>query len=245
MSEIITTEAIVLSKVNFSDTSKIAQLYTDELGKISGIIKGGRGSNAKVGRIIDPLNVVQVVLYKKENRDIQIISSADLVLHFPKLREDYERLNYALAVIELVYQLAPEHETNKKLFRGTKKILTLFDKAEEEPPIIFARYFFYFLTELGYEISIAECISCGVNLNAGSTLAFNYSSGFLCSNCMREHIFSLEISSELFTLISHLKTGKSIGVGNSKIKTIIRMLLEYLKHHVPDFKGLKSISLIK
>lgn len=245
MSEIITTEVIVLSKINFSDTSKIAQLYSEDLGKISGIIKGGRSSNAKVGRVIDPLNVVQVVLYKKDTRDVQIISSADLVHHFPKLREDYDRLNYSLAVLELLYHLAPEHETNKKLYRGTKKILSLFDSSTEEPAVIFARYFFYFLTELGYEISIEDCISCGTKLQYGTTLAFNYSSGFLCSDCMKEHIYSLEISSELFALISHLKTGKSNGVGNSKIQLILKLLLEYLKHHVPDFKGLKSITLIK
>lgn len=245
MSEIITTEAVVLSKINFSDTSKIAQLYTEELGKVSSIIKGGRGSNAKIGRIIDPLNVVQVVLYKKETRDIQIITSADLALHFQNLRDDFDRINYATAVIELIYQLAPEHEANKKLFKGTKKILTLFDKAEEAPSIIFGRYLLFFLTELGYDVPLSECISCGAQLAFGATLAVNYSSGFLCSACMKEHIYSMEISSELFTLLFHLKNGKPISVGNSKITSIIKMLLEYLKHHVPDFKGLKSITLIK
>ena len=42
MSEIIKTEAVVLSKINYGDSSIIASLYSKNSGKMSVIIKGGR-----------------------------------------------------------------------------------------------------------------------------------------------------------------------------------------------------------
>ena len=44
MSEIIKTEAMVLTKMDYGDTSKIVSLYTKDFGKLSAIIKGGRSS---------------------------------------------------------------------------------------------------------------------------------------------------------------------------------------------------------
>ena len=42
MSEIIKTEAIVLNKINYGDTSMIASFFTKDYGRLSGILKGGR-----------------------------------------------------------------------------------------------------------------------------------------------------------------------------------------------------------
>ena len=47
MSEILKTEAVVLSKMNYSDTSIIASLFTEESGKISAIIKGARTAKSR------------------------------------------------------------------------------------------------------------------------------------------------------------------------------------------------------
>jgi DNA repair protein RecO (recombination protein O) len=76
MSEILKTEAFVLSKLNYGDTSSIVSLYTKDSGKISAIIKGARSPKSKMGMIIDPLNFLEIILYKKDSREVQLISSA-------------------------------------------------------------------------------------------------------------------------------------------------------------------------
>ena len=52
MSEIIKTEAVVLSKMNYGDSSNIASLFTEDLGKISVIIKGARTVKSKYGKML-------------------------------------------------------------------------------------------------------------------------------------------------------------------------------------------------
>jgi len=49
MSQIIKTEGIVLSKIDYSDSSKIVSIYSEEFGKTSAIVKGGRGKIQKLG----------------------------------------------------------------------------------------------------------------------------------------------------------------------------------------------------
>ena len=68
MSEIIKTEAIVLNKINYGDTSMIASLYTKDHGKISAILKGGRSSKSKIGAVVNPANYLEIVIYKKDTR---------------------------------------------------------------------------------------------------------------------------------------------------------------------------------
>ncbi|MDY0082086.1 MAG: DNA repair protein RecO, partial [Ignavibacteriaceae bacterium] len=157
MSEIIKTDAVVLSKLNYGDTSSIVALYTETDGKISVIVKGGRSPKSKVGKIFDPLNHLQIIIYKKNTRDVQILSDANLISHFVNLKEDLNALKYGFAIVELVKNLTVEHEVNQKLFKGLIKILNLINDKKENPAYLFGRFLLFFLSELGYDLSIDKC----------------------------------------------------------------------------------------
>ena len=86
MSEIIKTEAIVLNKINYGDTSMIASFYTREFGRMSGILKGGRSSKSRIGSAVNPLNHIEIVFYKKDTREIQLVSGASIISHFPGIK---------------------------------------------------------------------------------------------------------------------------------------------------------------
>ena len=144
MSEIIKTEAIILKKIDYGDSSKIVSLYTKDLGKLSAIVKGAKSSKSRIGRIVDILNYIQVVLYKKENREIQLITQADLIAHYPKIKSDLNKVKYASAVLELVYTLTLENEENTKMFKGIIRILSLMETSEEQPGILLLRFILFF-----------------------------------------------------------------------------------------------------
>ncbi len=246
MSEIIKTEAVVLSKLNYGDSSSIAALYTKEYGKLSVIIKGARSSKSKIGTLVDPLNHIGIVIYKKDTRDLQILSSADIINHFPKLKEDLESLKFAYAVLELVKNLTVEHEHNLRLFRGIVRILNLLNASKENPKILFLRFFMFFLTELGYEVQLDNCFSCGKSNLKGSKLSYNFENGIFCEDCKQNIIESYSFSAELFDLLICLKHFESIGnAGNALLDKAINFLEKYLKYHVPDFKGISSIQLFQ
>ena len=246
MSEIITTEAIVLSKLKYGDTSKIVTLYTNDFGKLSAIVKGGRDSKSKIGSVIDPMNHIQIVLYKKDTREIQIISSADLINHFRRIKEDLDRLEYSQAILELLKKLTVEHESNRRLFKGSVRILTLLDTSNELPVITFGRFFIFFLSELGYEIQLDKCSVCGRATLENTELSYNFDFGILCNECRKNHLESISISSELFKYMVCLKTNKKTeALSNGTAEKAVVFMERYLKFHIPDFKGIQSIQLFK
>jgi len=217
MSNIIKTEALVLSKLNYGDSSSIVSLFTKDYGKLSVMLKGGRSPKSKLSLIVDPINYLEVIFYNAPSRDLQILSSADIKAHFHKIKEDLDKLKYAHAVIELVKNLSVEHEVNKKLFSGIVRILELIDKGNENPAVSFGRFFLFFLKELGYEFQP------GTNNHENITL-----------------------NPELFHYFNCLKKNENPGnINPAIINGAVTYLENYLKYHVSDFKGLQSLNMFK
>ncbi len=244
MTGIIKTEAVVLSKIDYSNSSKIVHLYTKEFGKISAIVKAGRSSKSKIGMMVDPPNYLNIIIYKKDTREIQLLSNADIISHYPKLKEDFDKLKYCYAILELLNNLTSENESNEKMFRGVIKILSLFNEGKEIPGILFGRFFLFFLKEIGYELIIDNCTFCGKkNLPAGD-YAFNFHLGVLCDECRKEHIESFQLNKELFNYLFCLKNNDfADNVSLQTIERAIQFLEKYLKAHIPDFKGINAIKL--
>ncbi len=244
MSEIINTEAVVLSKINYGDTSLIVSLFTKEYGKLSVIVKGGRSPKSKTGFIVDPINNLSVIIYSKDTRELQILSGADLISPFTRIKEDYEKLKYSYAVLELLKKLTVDHEVNERLYKGLVRILSLLDTSDESPVVIFGRFFLFFLTELGYEVQLDKCSVCGRTNLSGTDLAYNYGMGILCPDCRREHLESYSISSELFNHLTCLKKSKNkIKNNTATAEKAIVFMEKYLIYHIPDFKGIQSLQL--
>lgn len=244
MSEILKTEAVVLSKINYGDTSSIVSLFTEEFGKLSVIVKGARSLKSKFGKIVDPVNHLHIVFYKKDTREIQLLSSADILDHFPNIKNNLHKIKYAYAILELVKALMAEHETNKKIFKGIVRILTRLETSNELSEITFGRFFIFFLKEIGYEIQIEKCAVCRRTDFEDEKIFYNFDKGLICGKCRKEAVDIYDINAELLHYLKCLKTNEII---NSIKKTIIQkavVLLEnHIKYHVSDFKGIQSLKL--
>ena len=244
MSEIIKTKAVVLSKINFGDTSKIVSFYTEKFGKISGIIKGARTAKSRIGVLADTLNFVEIVFYNKPNRNIQLITQIDLINHYSSLRENLDGLKYATSVIELMQHLNLENEANIKLFNGLTKILSLINLPENDPQLLFAKFFLFFLDQMGYGLTLQNCHKCGKQLADENSIVFDYVRGFLCEKCGTETISPIKFQKELFKILLCISTKlQKCSYQNSDLNKIIHFLEKYLKYHITEFKGLKSIYL--
>jgi len=242
MSEIIKTEAVVLNKIDYRDTSVIASLYTKDFGKISAILKGGRTTKSRTGKIVDPLNHLQIIIYKKETRDVQLLSDAEIITHFSKLKENLPALKYSYAIIELVHKLASDYEENKRTFYGIVRILSLFEKGEEKPEVLFGRFFLFLMKESGYEIQLGKCSVCGRTDLKNMILGFNWDSGMLCVNCKEEKKNYFNINPELFDYMSCLKNNKLVSEINDSMNDYANKFFEsYLQFHVPGFKEIRSL----
>jgi DNA repair protein RecO (recombination protein O) len=244
MSDIIKTEAVVLHKIKYGDTSIIVTLFTKDYGKMSAIVKGGRNPKSKLGLIVDTFNHLQIVFYKKDSRDIQLISSADIISHFPNIKTDLDYQRYAQAVLELVKNLNVEHEVNHRLFIGLVKIFSLMNESKESAVILFARFFMFFLSELGYQLQLEKCSGCGKKELSKSELSYNYELGIFCGDCQLNIVESFHLNAELFAVLLCLKYNRKMPeLSVNLVEKAITFMERHLKNHVPDFKGIQSLSI--
>lgn len=244
MSEIVKTQAIVLRKIDFGDTSRIAQFYTEGFGKISAIIKGARSPKSKIGAMVDTMNLLQLVFYKKETREVQLVSQVDLVKHYSGIRDNYEKYVSASAIIELLSTMTLENEHSKKLFEGTVRIFSLLDATDDNPRILLVKYFLFFLKEIGYEFQIKHCNVCHKEIDSKSMVSFNFESGLLCSECRKDRLTNCDFNEELLNLLLCLNTKQNnIICKEEDLNVIIKILEKYLSYHIHEFKGLKSLKL--
>ena len=76
---IVKTDAVVLRARNLRETSKFLTMYTEAYGKLTVVAKGVRQPKSRLGGVLEPFNIISVVLYKKENRDVHYLSSAEII----------------------------------------------------------------------------------------------------------------------------------------------------------------------
>lgn len=244
MSELTKTRAFVLKKIDFGDTSKIAQFYTEDFGKISAIVKGARTPNSRIGKLIDTFNHLQIILYKKENRDIQLISDVDLIDHYLTIKEDFDRMKYSNAVLELISYLTVEHDHNSRLYKGSIRIFELLNDCNRDPHLNFAKYFIFFIKEIGYEFPVNRCSICGKVLKGNNSVSYNFENGIMCFDCKKDRLVNIDFSEELFNLLFCLSTKKNdIKYSKKNIEQIIILLEKFIKYNIPEFKGLRSLEL--
>jgi DNA repair protein RecO (recombination protein O) len=246
MSEIVKAKAVILSKLNYGDTSIILNLFTEEAGKLTAILKGARTAKSKTGTLADILNYVDVVFYKKESREIQLITQIELLNYFKNIRENIRTLTYASSVIELVNKLTAENESNKRLFRGIVRILNLMNNKDSDVQLLFVKFFIFFLKEIGYELQIDKCSICKGKINIYSPVAYSSLEGILCDNCS-ESIVGLHIlDKELLKIFNGINDKfENLDYTKPALSRLIRFLENYTIYQIPEFKGVKSLKLLE
>lgn len=243
MSVIKKTKAVVLKKIDYSDTSKIAGLYSEDEGKISVIVKGGRTAASKTGKIIEPFNIVEIVTYSKPSRELQIVNQAEILFYPKNIFSDIEKVKYASCILELIDKLLVEHDKNKKLFFALEKVIEMIDSGSNQPREIFLRFFFYLLKEIGYQITTEVCNDCRTNLTNQKKIFFDFEKGLICDDCHENHAFSHQITLEQFEIFTCLSRRALKNHSTKDLDWIIKMFEKFLMFHIPDFRGLNSLKM--
>src|SRR6516162_10767599 len=78
--------ALVLRTTDWSETSRIATLWTREFGKVRGLAKGGRRLKSSFETALDLLTVCSIVLLCKSSGTLDLLTEAQVAQRFPRLR---------------------------------------------------------------------------------------------------------------------------------------------------------------
>ena len=180
----VRSSALVLRTVEVFETSLVVTLFTRELGKVSGLAKGGRRLKGPFTGGLDLLGVSDIVVLHKASEALDLLTEAAPVERFTSLRGDLAALFAGYYVAELLTELTDFHDPHPKLFDAA--VVTL--RHLGEPALRDLRVFRFELAclrELGLMPLLDSCAHCGAAVEAvGDAYAFGLATGgVLCPSC--------------------------------------------------------------
>src|SRR5438046_1376391 len=109
-------QALVLRTTDWSESSRIATLWTREFGKVRVLAKGGRRIKSNFESALDLLTHCSIVFLRKSSGSLDLLTEAQVVRRFPRLRTDLTALYAAYYVAELLADWTEEYDPHPVLF---------------------------------------------------------------------------------------------------------------------------------
>src|SRR5215468_9157074 len=109
-------QALVLRTTDWSESSRIATLWTREFGKVRVLAKGGRRIKSNFESALDLLTHCSIVFLRKSSGSLDLLTEAQVVRRFPRLRTDLTALYAAYYVAELLADWTEEYDPHPALF---------------------------------------------------------------------------------------------------------------------------------
>lgn len=235
------TQAIVLNKRDFRETSLIADFYTLDFGKITGLLKGIRKEPQKFSSTLEPFSYNEIVFYKKRNSSLHLVTQCDIKDNFNSLRINIFKAGVASLMMELVSTIMAQEDKNEAIFN---LILTFFRELElsSNPEKIMIFFKIKILTLSGFKPHFDSCVNCGVKVSSDAKFSLKQG-GLLCNQCFRKDpiarsIFLGTIASILYIEKNDFKNLLNLGM-NPQIKKELDIILNsFLTFHLEkDFKA--------
>lgn len=253
MSQFIKTGALVIYGMRWSDTSKIIHFFTEETGYIKAIAHGALRPKSPFRGVLENLNQVEIILSLKEGRGLQIVSQADLINSFAKIRDNLDATAVSYAILELIRSLVHYHEPSHRLFGFTINVLENLNKNPGKRPLFFILRYLLFLSDyLGFGWELSKCKICG-EVPAKFPLKVDVENGSaICGNCSPAVIKgSFSLSKEQWALLLGIQEAEPEQLtdlvenlpADTAYQSLLDILLAHINYHTEQRVQLKSLKM--
>lgn len=174
------TEAIVLTRLDYGEADRIITIFTPRHGKFGAIVKGARRPTSKMGPALDYFGRVSLQLAR--GRDLDVVTSAELIEPHERLRLDLDAFGCASYYAELVRHLTEDRQANGRVYDLLKRSLSVLNESVDPWPV--TRHFeLALLSSLGYQPELLRCVNCRREIEPIVNSFSPSLGGILCPDC--------------------------------------------------------------
>jgi DNA repair protein RecO (recombination protein O) len=174
---------IVVRTYDWSETSRIAVIWTREFGKVRVLAKGGRRLKSSFEVALDLLTVCSIVLYRKSSGGLDILTEARVEERFPGLRRDLRAMYGGYYVAELLGEGTQDYDPHPALFELSLDTLRKLGAGGDVAGLV-AAYELGWLGELGLRPVLDRCAVCQTKDLPDGPLVFSpIAGGVVCPAC--------------------------------------------------------------
>ena len=181
----IGTEALVLKRSDYSETSQVGVLYTEKLGRMPVLAKGIKRPNPALKGPFDHFLHCEVEILHRERSSLQLVTKHRIITGHGGLRRSLPRLESAFYLTELLREGTADFDPDPQLFHGTLEALSRLESCDEaELPAQVLHYELHFLARLGFGPSWSNCLGCGREAGTRGSVGFSLArGGLVCRSC--------------------------------------------------------------
>ena len=177
------TRAIVLRVIEFSESSCVVTLFTEDFGKIGALAKGAKRPKSPFEGALDLLALVRIVFLRKSSDALDLLTEGKLERRFRSAQRDLARLYAGYYVAELLAELTDAGDPHPELFAAADATLLALDGTAPLAETVL-RFELAALRLLGHLPSLSLCVVCGKPVETAERVAFGMTAGgVLCPDC--------------------------------------------------------------
>ncbi len=231
---------IVLHSLKYNDTSNIVDIYTEQSGRVSFLVKLPRSRKSGVRSVFfQPLALVELEADVRPLNSLHRIREVKLLHPFTSLPYHPYKSSIAMFLAEFLSRALKEEAPNESLFAYLVHSIRWLDECEGRP---FSNFHLVFLMRLSRFLGLYPNVDdytegCYFDmLNASFTPLLPKGGAFLKPDEAARIRLLLRMNYETMHLfaMSRVERGRCLTVIN-----------DYYRLHIPDFPILKSLDVLK
>jgi len=233
-------EGIILSEVDYKETSKILNILTPTDGIIGVIAKGCKKIKSPLKNVSNKLTYGYFHLSMNNNK-LSTLIEVDVINNFKNIKKDINKLSYAIYILELSSG-AYKHDNKKNIYDLLiNSLIKINDNYDYE--VITNILELKLLEYLGIMPIIDKCVSCGSRENI--VTISSYKGGYLCNKCINNDNIVTNKTIKLIRMFYYVDISKisKIDISNNVKKEINEFIDDYYDRYSGLY--LKSKSFLK
>ena len=147
-------QGFLINKIKYNENSIIADFYTRESGRTSGIIFGG--TSKKIKGYLEIGNYFHLNLNSKNESKILSIKAEILKAYTPIYFNNQKKLHCIISAMSLIKNLTPENENNIEIFNLIKSFFNILEKKNWLKNYI--NWELMLLKYLGYDLNLKNIV---------------------------------------------------------------------------------------
>jgi len=233
------TKGIVFQHMQYSETSIIVKIFTEDFGLQSYIVKGIRSKHSKTKlALFQPLNLLELIVYQRENKSINYLREVKVAFPYHSIPVNMIKRSILLFLDELMVKSVKEESANKPLFDWLYHSLTWLDLSDKNLVNF----------HLIFTLQLTRLLGFYPKNNADSDwLIFDLREGrFSKKEPEHPEYVAGDIAIKFANLLeTTLETTTKIQLTTTERRKLLDVLLTYYRLHIPSFGEMKSAKVLK
>ncbi len=238
----VPTKAFVLHRKPYNDSYSIIHLYTLERGRIGVLFPNKKNRRKRNAIILSPLSEVEVLLQLKPRRDLAYIKEVKVLNPNHSIQSQANKCSQAIFISELLYRTLTMPEADEELYSFLSYSFKSFELLEKGV----ANFYLCFTYKLLEYFAVSPLLELPENRQENKVW-FDMENGVFTSfPGVSNYILDLDETAHLTLLIRMNYDSLAFFKYNREQRgRILDRLMEYYQLHIPNFRPLQSISILR